>query len=265
MIRIARTSKAVCRLAIAAVIVAFGAAPMSRLAPPARPFDLERRLEALDPARPVTYFELAEEIADGIAPGESDDRTLARRLYGLAGRLDPDGLAASAALGLASLAPDARTATRYRAVASLLDPGVGGSIGTGRPEVDLETAFEVADAFGGFRSGRSIQLRRLLADPAGERLLRAWNDALPGGVEWLRSQAESEGGGRPALSRRDVLALIRIELSLLDLGRPNWSTLLAIEQDPPIIDLRPERVPAMLLDDDAFRRPIRRRGEWRSP
>ena len=57
--------------------------------------------------------------------------------------------------------------------------------------------------------------------------------------------------------------MVRVELALLDLGRPSWSTLLAIDADPPIIDLRPERVPEMLLDEDAFRRPVRRGGAWR--
>lgn len=244
-------------------LLAVAAAPLPRSAPPDRGFDLARRLEALDPTRPVMYLELAEEVADGLPSGESPDRTLARRLYGLAGRLDPDGLAASAALGLASLAPDARTAARYRAAASLLDPGVVGTVGTGRPEVDLETAFEVSEAFGGFRCGRSVGLRRLLADPTRERMLRAWDDALPGGVDWLRRQAEAGGRSRPSLGRDDVLAMVRVELVLLDSGRPSWSTLLAIDDDPAIIDLRPERVLDLLLDDDAAARPVHRGGEWR--
>lgn len=243
--------------------LAIAAAPLPRSAPPDRPFDLTRRLEALDPSRPIMYLELAEELADRLPSGESPDRALARRLYGLAGRLDPDGLAASAALGLASLASDARTAARFRAAASLLDPDAAGATGTGRPEVDLETAFEVSDAFGGFRSGRSVGLRRLLEDPTRERLLRAWDDALPGGVDWLRRQAETGGRNRPALGRDDVLAMIRVELVLLDLGRPSWSTLLAIDDDPAIVDLRPERVLDMLLDDDDAARPVHRGGEWR--
>ena len=232
-------------------------------APPDRPFDLEQRLEALDPARPLAYLELAEELADTLPPGPSDDRAMARRLYGLAGRLDPDGLAASAALGLASLASDDRMAARYRAAAALLDPEVNARSGTARPEVDLETAFEISEAFGAFRSGRAVALRRLLADPTRERLIRSWDDALPGGVEWLRSQVDAGLRNEPSLTRGDTLAMVRVELALLDLGRPSWSTLLAIDADPPIIDLRPERVPEMLLDEDALRRPVRRAGAWR--
>lgn len=246
------------------LLASIGAGPMPVSAPPERPFDLEQRLEALDPTRPLGYLELAEELADRLSTGPSDDRALARRLYGLAGRLDPDGLAASAALGLASLASDDRMAARYRAAAALLDPQVNARAGTARPEVDLETAFEISEAFGEFRSGRAIALRRLLADPARERLIRAWDEALPGGVDWLRSQVATSLRNEPSLTRGDTLAMVRVELALLDLGRPSWSTLLAIDDDPPIIDLRPERVPEMLLDDDAFREPIRRDGQWRS-
>jgi len=244
--------------------VATIAAPMSSpaAAPPDRAFDLEARLEALDPARPIEYLELAEEIAEGLEPGGGTDRTLARRLYGLAGRLDPDGLAASAALGIASLATDPRTRDRYRAAASLLDPDAVRGDGTARPEVDAATAMEISEAFGEFRSGRAIGLRRTLQDPARVRLLRSWDEALPGGVDWLRRQVEAAGRGRPALSRGDALAMIRVELALLDRGRPDWSTLLAVEQDPPIVDLRADRVPSLLLDDESAARPRYRNGAW---
>jgi hypothetical protein len=226
------------------------------------PFDLDDRLEALDPTRPIEYLELAEEIAEGVSAGAGTERALARRLYGLAGRLDPEGLAASAALGIASLAPDARTADRYRAAASLLSPESVRTIGNRRPEIDAATAMEISEAFGEFRSGRAIALRRVLQDPARERLLRGWDEALPGGIGWLKRQVEGSGRGRPDLDRSDALAMIRVELVLLDRGRPSWSTLLAVEGDPPIVDLRPDRVPALLLDDDSASRPRYRNGAW---
>lgn len=251
--------------AVVSMLIAIAAAPLPGSVPPERPFDLERRLETLDPASPVMYLELAEELADLLPSGESSDRALARRLYGLAGRLDPDGLAASAALGLASLAPDERIASRYRAAAAMLDPEIKGPGGGGRPEVDLETAFEVSDAFGEFRSGRRRGLQRLLEDPTRERMLLAWDDVLPGGVVWLRRQIEGGSRNRPPLRAEDTLAMIRVELILLDHGKSNWSTLLAIEDDPAIVDLRPERVLDLLLDDDAASRSIRRGGEWQAP
>jgi hypothetical protein len=230
--------------------------------PPVRSFDLESRLTALDPDRPIEYLELAEEIAEGLSEGDSDDRSLARRLYGLAGRLDLDRLAASAALGIASLTPDRRIADRYRAAASLLDPDAAGSGAGLQAEVDAATAMEISEAFGEFRTGRAIALRRLLQDPARERLLRSWDQALPGGLDWLKRQSEAAGKGRPALDRSDALAMIRVELVLLDRGRPDWSTLLAVEGDPPIVDLRLDRVPSMLLDDEKASRPRYRGGQW---
>jgi hypothetical protein len=238
------------------------AASTPTIAPPIRSFDLEARLTALDPARPIEYLELAEEVAEGLASGDNADRALARRLYGLAGRLDPRGLAASAALGIASLTPDERTADRYRAAASMLDPDAAGPSAGVEAGVDTATAMEISEAFGEFRTGRAIALRRMLQDPARERLLRSWDQALPGGLEWLKRQAEAAGKGRPALDRSDALAMIRIELVLLDRGRPDWSTLLALEGDPPIVDLRVDRVPEMLLDDDSAARPRYRSGQW---
>lgn len=249
-------------IALAACLLAGAAAPMVPADPPPRGFDLQARLEDLDPARPIEYLELAEEIAEGLATGESADRVLARRLYGLAGRLDPDRLAASAALGLASLATDARTKERYRAAASLLDPESVRSVTADRPEVDAETALEIGEAFGDFRSGRTIGLRRALQDPARERLIQGWDHALPGGIEWLRRQTEAGGRQRPVVDRTDALAMIRVELALLDRGRPQWSTLLALEGDPPIVDLRVDRVPSLLLDDAAASRPRHRGGAW---
>lgn len=253
--------------AVLVVLTAVGAAPLPGpiAAPPDRAFDLNRRLEALDPARPLMYLELAEDLADGLPSGESADRALARRLYGLAGRLDPDGLAASAALGIASLTPDARIASRFRAAASLLDPAAGVGSSVIRPEVDLETAFEIAESFGEFRSGRSAGLRRLLEDPTRVRLLRMWDDALPGGVDWLMRQSASGGRNRPPLNRDDMLLMIRVELALLDLGQPSWSSLLAMDGDPAIVDLRPERAIEMLLDDDSARLTVHRGGAWREP
>ncbi|MCP4066876.1 MAG: hypothetical protein GY741_01205, partial [Phycisphaeraceae bacterium] len=88
--------------------------------------DWEPRLEGLDPRRPMAYFELGEEIADAATSPES--RELARRLFGIAGRIDREGLGASAALALAALAPDRRTAARLRAVAAMQD-GRRGSVG----------------------------------------------------------------------------------------------------------------------------------------
>lgn len=253
------------RGAIALTVLLLGAATMgfTRQAGPAeRPFDLERRLAELDPNRPVMYIELAEEIALGLDRGDSADRRLARRLYGLAGRLDPSELGASAALGIASLVPELREKERYWAAAALLDPGVTGLLRPTRPEVDGETALGISNAFGQFRSGRPARLRSILDDRHGEAILRHWDATLPGGVDWLRRQAESAGRSRPVLTRSDITSMVRVEVALLDLERPGWSTLLATERDPAMVDLKPDRVLELFVDDESASRPLYRGGEW---
>ena len=257
-----RSAAIVAVVLLAAFRPSFGARSMHTLEPPTSSIDVQSRLEALDPARPMGYIELAEDIAEGLSAGESSERALARRLYGLAGRLDPDGLAASAALGLASLAPNARMAERYRAIAMLAETGVRPASSVRRIEVDAATAMEIAEAFSAFRQGRSAPMRRVLEDPARRRLLQTWDDALSGGVDWLDRQSRTGGNQRPVLDAEEVLAMIRIELLLLDRGRPAWSTLLPLEGDTPLLDLQTESVATMLLDADAASRPRYRNGVW---
>lgn len=218
---------------------------------------LEQRLEALDPTDPRAYFELAEDLADG---DSEEERRVARRLFGLAGRLDREKYSASAALGIAELASDARTRKRLRAAATMLPGGSPMLIASWRRQADPQTAFQVSEAFGEFRTGRMVKLRRLFEDPVVRRLFETSDDVLPGGVNWL--EEASEGGRRiPELSRTDQLALLRFELMLLESGRPSWSTLLAVERDPPLLEVDAEGLDRLLLDEETIR-PLRRDGRW---
>lgn len=221
------------------------------------PIDLEPRLEALDPSDPRAYFELAEDLADQDA---EESRRVARRLFGLAGRLDPDKYASSAALGLAELASDARSRTRLRAAATMLPGGASSVPGRLRRNIDAATAFEVSEAFGDFRAGKMVKLRRMLEDPAIRRLLESSDDVLPGGVRWLE---ESMTSGRriPELSNSDQLAMLRFELMLLESGRPSWSTLLAVEGDPALLEFDAAGMERLLLDEETIR-PVRRDRRW---
>ncbi len=83
------------------------------------------RLEALNPADALAYFELAEEVAD--AAGDQLPHDLANRLYALAGVLDQPRLGRSACLALADLQDHPQAKRRLLALASLLDQrgGVG--------------------------------------------------------------------------------------------------------------------------------------------
>ena len=139
----------------------------------------------------------------------------------------------------------------------------GGSptlIGSWRQKIDGETAFQVSEAFGEFRTGRMVKLRRLFADPEVRRIFERSDDVLPGGVEWLE---EAVGSGRrmPELSRADQLALLRFEIMLLENGRPGWPTLLAVGGDPPLLEVDADGLDRLLLDEETIQ-PVRRDGRW---
>ena len=221
------------------------------------PDDVQARLEALDPNDARPYFELAEELADG---NTDQQRRLARRLFGLAGRIDREKYAASAALGIADLASDPRTRNRLRAAATMLPGGSPVLIGSMRQKIDAPTAFEVSEAFGELRTGRMIKLRRLFQDPVVRRLFETSDDVLPGGFAWLEEASRSDRRG-PQLTQGDQLALLRFELMLLESGRPSWSTLLAVEGDPPLLEVDAEGLERLLLDEEKIR-PLYRDGRW---
>ena len=243
------------------ILLALATSLMSAAAMPVEA-DWEPRLEALDPRQPMSYFELGEEIADAAASSESPRlKELARRLFGIAGRIDREGLGASAALALASLAPDRRTAARLRAVAAM-QAGRRGSVGAlpERPRVDATTAMAVSEAFGGFRTGRTSKLRVLLEDPEGLRLLERWDETLPGGVAWLTERSRRSARSRPDLSEPEVLAMLRVEVGLLHALRPTWSSVLDLDDDEPLLEIPVENIDEMILDGELL--PYRRNGRW---
>ena len=84
---------------IACLAVLFCMFPSALGVSASAPTRWDARLEALDPTRPLDYFLLGEEVAD--AAVNEAERQLARELFGLAGALDRDRLARSAALGQA--------------------------------------------------------------------------------------------------------------------------------------------------------------------
>ena len=48
---------------------------------------------------------------------------------------------------------------------------------------------------------------------------------------------------------------------LLESGRPTWSTLLAVEGDPPLLEIDAEGLDRLLLDEEKIQ-PLRRDGRW---
>jgi hypothetical protein len=222
---------------------------------------LEQRLEALDPDQPSAYFELAEEVAEGL-PGGGPDKALARRLYGLAGRLDPDGFGASAALGIAWISTDGSEKDRFQVVAARLDPGLVQRVGQEHPVVDAETAMKIADALAGTGAGRWDAIKRVLADNTNRKVIRSWEDSLTVTVAWLEQQAASRAKLHLPLTPRDSLGLIRLELMLLDPALADWSTTLGMHGDPPLIDIPKDDIFRMLLDDESASRRRYRGGAW---
>ena len=71
----------------------------------------------------------------------------------------------------------------------------------------------------------------------------------------------SRGPGSRTLEPRERLSMIHLELSLLERGHPEWSTLLVIEGDPPLLEVDASRLETMLLDEERLR-PLRRDGRW---
>lgn len=166
-------------------------------APPARPGgnaidygaidipNLVTRLGALDPARPLEYFELAEEVA---AVSGRDARTLARRLYVLALTLDQpprgDGaLGSSACLGLAALTQRPGERRWLAATAAVIEsdragPGAEPPEPTESPVVDEQTGLQLATAIALVRGGDGRRAQTLLNRPGVSRALDAYASVL---------------------------------------------------------------------------------------
>ena len=221
----------------------------------------QERLEALTPSDPMAYFLLAEEVHDQ-DPTDPQAARLAARLFGTAGRLDPDGLASSSALAIAEIMANDNEARRMRAVARMLDARqVGGRMSVRSGEVDSETAFEIGEALARLRSGRSSSMRKLLGDAAIMSALRPWDRALPGGLDWLKSVAQRRSG-RPDFSRDELVQLLRMEVRLMEGEQPSWSSEVLGIHGRPLLEVQPDEIDDLLGGDPD--RPWWRDGQWRS-
>lgn len=251
-------------------IITLAAILLSALAIAARPSaapDWSARLAALDPARPVDYFELAEEIADG-ATGESD-KQLARHLFGLAGTLAPDTFGRSAALAQASLASDERQRRTLLALASLLDVSSGGSpVAAQRRRVVGTHAVALSEAFSHLRRGQGPRALTELKSPEVSALLDEYGLRLPGGPDRFRDDCRSyKGGVRPMLQRDHVLLMWEIEEAILSAAVPpseerqlSWSTALVETNSRPLLEVDVHKLETMFGVDPS--RPLWRKGQW---
>ena len=257
------------------------AQPAAQPPAPQKPRDWSARLAALAPSRPMDYFLLAEEVADQAVA--SDDRALARQLFGLAGALAPKELGRSAALALASLAEDERERRTLRALASLLAPDdapIGGDeISRGRPSP--QHALALSEAFSQLRRGQGPRALGILKTPEVALLLDAYASQLPGGSERFREDCRVfKSGVRPSYAEGQKLLMLEIERAVLGMAGSGpaaggggvaqgeatvagWSSSLVATGGAPLLELDTARLENAYGVDPA--RSVWRNGQWERP
>ena len=228
-------------------------------------------LEALDPSRPIAYFELAERVADAAGTDELD--ALARHLFSLAGVLAPDELGRSVALALADMESDAARAEQLRVLAASLTPAgtVWNEVPIGTGSGDLARAIDrtrgraIVDAFSFYRRGfgaRAIgTLRR--ADAVGA--LRALDRLLPGGGadRFLAEAEQMRPSLPPSLGESRLEQMLQLEYGILMPDEMRWSTDLIWSRRTPLLEFDPRRLEELFGVDGE--RTLYRDGRWVSP
>lgn len=218
------------------------------------------RLEALDPSRPIEYFELGEEVAD--AAMNANERSLARELFGIAGLLDRQGLGRSAALAIADLEDRQAARQRLRAAAELLadsgqvDPDA--SAGTG---MSAEGRLAFCRALACLRRGDSARTSRHLAKADAAIVLEELGYMLPGGVARLKRDFEVYTGGlRPDISKNELSGHLVAESIALKPGKSTWSVVLRASEGAPLLVIDLQRLDRLFGADPS--RPYWVGGRW---
>ncbi len=245
---------------------------------------LERRLAALDPEDPSTYFELGEEAAaEGGTP-------LATRLFALTLAMALESgdasLAAGACVALADLAESDRERRWMIAAARSLDDRYAAPDRHEAITPGLALAAErAASVFPLVRGGDGYEARRLLEEPEITRALA--RAAGPGWVDRLREQAQAwpceecrnrrfiptrdgPSGVRecpvcaanpgPVLGRAALLEHLAAEAALLGVEIRSWAALLATGAGEPLGDPDPGDITTRLGIDTGLR--VWRDGDW---
>lgn len=223
------------------------------------------RLETLEPDDALTYFELAEEVADA-AESESEHE-LARRLFGLAGVLDSERLGRSAALALADMADDTDEKRRLRALADLLGRRSVGIWWTDSLEDDLASvdtgrALTLAEAMGYYRRGEGARALNLLRRDGMDQALEVYARRLPGGPDRILEEVRTyrTGRSRPNLSDSQITMMMRLEVAMLAGEDRPWSADLAATGGRRLLEIDPQRLEAAFSVD--AERPYYRNGRW---
>lgn len=188
------------------------------------------RLEQLDPARPLEYFELAEEVAD--AAETAEQRSLALELFAIAGQLDFDQLGQSSILAIGYFSEDPVQKQRLRIAANLLsrerlfqDSDRDGTLSS------QEDQLRFGQMLGAVRAGENQQARELLAYPGVRALLFEYGDLL--GLDPASFLETLESRSRTTTSSELTRQLL-VEWTVLDRPGLNWSAELLASGGAPL-------------------------------
>jgi len=223
----------------------------------------EQRLEALSPADPMAYFELAEEVAD--EAGNEAQVALARHLFGLAAALDPQRLGRSACLAIADLESNEYTKRRLLALGALLDRRAGGVAGKQPGEsvaIDPEAALAVSEAFSYYRKGDGARALKRLDLPGAMDLLEAWSGVVfhGGATRFIEDCRLYRSARKPPITLADQVTFLRFEAALLSGDSRSWLGDLLLTEGRPLIEVDPNRMEDVLGTDGSM--PCFRDGRW---
>ena len=272
-------------LALGALAALLGAATVSGGSGVLR---LRERLGALDPERPIEYYELAEEVAYE----QPDDIELARTLYvlsfDLARRTDPrTPLGPSVCLALADLSTSAFERRWLRSLAQSLTGGGGALLPIAQTDEDINpgVAMALAQALGDFHAGEYRKaIDAIDKDPRVREAFEHETKSIPGGASRIENELRSEpqcrrcrnkriiragvgaepnsvmlcpicgGDPGPDLTDAELIDLLRIESTLLGGTSSTWSAQFILDGGRPLRDIDPEELaPWFEVDPEATR------------
>ncbi len=221
------------------------------------------RLEALSPSDPLAYFELAEEIAD--ASADESSRGLARRLFALAGVLDPQRLGRSACLALADLETRELDKRRLLSLAALLDERGGGAVSAeaaeGWSDFDMAAALAVGEAISFYRKGNGTRALARLRTPGAVELIDGYENVFRGGaVRFMEDCRLYKSGRSPVVTGTDLVRQLRFEAALLAGGNRTWSGELLMSRGRPLVEVDPDHLDESLAVNAS--KPCWREGQW---
>ena len=210
----------------------------------------------------MEYFELAEEVADTATI--SEDRELARQLFGLAGLLD-EKLSCSAALAIADISGMEQRKSvqaRLRAAAELLAPPGTLVLGRNRKAgISESDRIMLCKALGMLRRGDGYRAGKALDEQGVIDALEEVAFLFNGGAERVREDCSLyKGGLRPNLSPDEVRSHLIAEIITLSPRSPGWGIDLLRSDAAPLTVVDLERLDLLFGVDPA--RPYWRDGAW---